>query len=149
MADIQQEQDHYASLGLELVSRNGDGQIAVISRSFNNALRKIRVVQLVTAAALIFFLLTDMLPTLAVLASAAVVFSAVILLQKKLLKNSTSEVESVLATINFGSDEGIFEDFKKDPVFVQSLLDSRIYVSGEHLVNAEDDSLALCRKIVS
>lgn len=146
MADAQQEGTQYETLGLSVVSRHEAAGIQNVVLDLGTGSRKIRIVQLLTALALLIFLITDMLPSAAVILSAAVVFVTVIVVGRRLLANAISDARQILSGINFGSHSEEFESFASDPSFFKELVESGIATVGSNVVNVEGDILVLCEK---
>lgn len=146
MADAQQEETQYETLGLSVVSRYKAAGIQNVVLDLKAGSRKIRIVQLLTALALLIFLMTDMLPSPAVILSAAAVFITVIIVGRRLLATAIDDARSILGGVNFGSHSDEFEGFASDTLFFKELVESGIATVGTKVVNVEGDLLVLCEK---
>jgi hypothetical protein len=146
MADANLEGTQYEILGLAAVSKYEAAGIQNVVLDLRAGSRKIRIVQLLTALALLIFLMTDMLPSPAVILSAAAVFITVIIVGRRLLTTAIDDARKIFDGIDFGSHSGEFEGFASDPLFFKELVESGIATVGSSVVNVEGDILVLCEK---
>lgn len=139
--------DQYQSLGLSVISRHHvDGLNDVITHFRSNS-RNVKVIQLVTALSLLFFVLTDMLPTVAVVVSGIAILLAATVVGKKTAAAAVSETEALLKVSTFIDESDSTQRAASDSSFLKDLVESGVASVGSDIVaNVEGDTLVLCSK---
>jgi hypothetical protein len=139
--------DQYQSLGLTVLSRHGVAGLGDVITTFRSNSRKVKVVQLVTALSLLFFVLTDMLPTVAVVLSGVAILVAATVAGRRTAAAAASETEALLNASTFVDDESTVNAVS-DQSFLKDIVESGVATLGNGLVvNVDSDELVLCSKV--
>jgi hypothetical protein len=140
--------DQYQSLGLTVLSRHGVAGLGDVIATFRSNSRKVKVVQLVTALSLLFFVLTDMLPTVAVVLSGFAILVAATVAGRRTAAAAASETESLLNASTFVDENESTVNAVSDQSFLKGIVESGVATLGNGLVvNVDSDELVLCSKV--
>ena len=139
--------DQYRSLGLTVLSKHEVAGVQSVIQNFRDSSRKVKIIQLVTALALLVFILTDMLPTVAVVVSGVVVLVAATVVGRKAASASIADAEEILEKADFVDSGQIVNTVASDPAFLKDLVESGVASIGEDVVvNVDGDFIVVCSK---
>ena len=139
--------DQYRSLGLTVLAKHEMPGLQAIVSNLRDTSRKVKVIQLVTALALLIFIVTDMLPTVAVAVSGLVVLIAATVAGRKATVSSVTDAGALLEMADFAGSGEIVNTVSSDTVFLKDLVESGVASIGQDVVvNVDGDFIVVCAK---